>query len=820
MTRAKRRIEWPRPLLVGWISSLLALASLLWFGLGDRMDAFVRPFTLDTPLGIAVFAAAFVVAERLEIHIESRADTVTLTMSELPFVLAVCALSPLGVLTATVLASLVYSLRPRRRPLPKAMFNVAMAGVDASVGLAVLGLFASTQGMDSPKTWVALVLATFSMMVLDMVAIWIAIAVQHRRRASLPHLGRMVAIASTVALSTTCLAIIGVELLRRQPIAALLLVAPFVTFLVWSRSYLRLAERRSMLERLQGLGTRLTESTSLDAGATAAMAGAADLTRAAHSELLLIGDDDTVRSWTYTDEPAGPVAPGEPDPQLQHMARNSDGAVATPDEVIVPLRLGDRRIGALAVRRRLGEDETFERTDATLLGAFANQAAVALENARLIERVRAESTERERLAHTDALTGLANRRGFTAELRSRFRTGRPFALVIVDLSRFKEVNDTFGHVAGDRVLATIAERLISESRPEDHVARLGGDEFAVLLDQYDALAASRFGHRARAAIEQPVLFDGISIFVSASLGVACAPEHGTTESALMHRADIALYSAKEHHEHSVAVFDAVTEQATSRRHRLALDLRQALDTGEEFELVFQPKASLRGGTVTGVEALLRWHHPGLGAVPPDEFVTLAERTGLVNRLTALVLERGIAQAGRWRRAGIEIGMSLNVSVVNLLDASLPDRLDDLLTEHGVPAESITLEVTETAIMRDPDLTQDVLTRLDGRGVRLSIDDFGTGHSSLAYLKRLPVQEVKIDRCFVADLATNHNDLVIARSVIGLAGNLSLSCVAEGVEDQQTWDLLRALGCEEAQGYHLARPLPAAELQDFLLAKVG
>jgi EAL domain-containing protein (putative c-di-GMP-specific phosphodiesterase class I) len=216
-----------------------------------------------------------------------------------------------------------------------------------------------------------------------------------------------------------------------------------------------------------------------------------------------------------------------------------------------------------------------------------------------------------------------------------------------------------------------------------------------------------------------------------------------------------------------------------------------------------------------VEALLRWRHPELGFVPPDEFVRIAETTGLINRLTASVLEMGIAQAGQWQHDGIELGMSLNVSVANLLDEHLPDRVNSLLHRHVVDPASITLEVTETELMRDPSRTAEVLNRLDSLGVRLSIDDFGTGYSSLAYLKRIPVRELKIDKVFVTDLVNSRNDLVIARSVIGLADNLDIACVAEGVEDEATWDLLRSLGCNEAQGYFLARPMPADDLAAFL-----
>ncbi len=787
----------------------------------------VQP-ALAVPVGaLAVLALVSVAAERLEIHLETRSDSLTLSFSEVAFVLALFTLPPALAVTARVVGGLAaIVLRRGPRSWSKTAFNAALFSAETALGTLLVSVLAEGHGVTDVRAWVAVLAATTVMITLDAVALSIVIAL-HTGGAERPPLMRTLPVGIAASLGVTCLGLAMALFLAVEPIALALLVPPVVLLFLSSRSYLRLAERHEVLERLHDYSSQVAASTSLDDSVAAALRDAAAITRAEDSEVLLLDADGRPEQWLRvvgadgTVRPAGRPVDGAADPIVARILAGDSDGVSDEDAVAVPLDVGDRRIGVITVRNRQGDVTGFEPTDATVLGAIANHAAVAIENARLIDRLRAEADERERLARQDALTGLANRRGFHADLTVALdrltRTHRPFALVMVDLARFKDVNDTFGHGAGDRVIHTIADRLQGILRPLDACARLGGDEFAALVDGAGPDEALEFARRLLHQIERPVLHDGVPVVVSATIGIACAPLHGEDQRTLLHHADVALYSAKESGR-AVVVFDDDEERATTRRHRLALELRRALEREDQLRLVYQPKAKLADGRVSSVEALLRWNHPELGAVPPDEFVRIAEQMGMIHQLTGSVLEMGIAQAGLWQRQGVELGMSLNVSVANLADETLPGRIGSLLRRHDVDPGRITVEVTETAIMRDANRTTEVLADLDRRGLRLSIDDFGTGYSSLAYLKRIPVRELKIDKCFVTDLEHSPSDLVIARSVIGLATNLGLSCVAEGVETVGTWDILAELGCTEAQGYYLARPMAAADLEAFVRSR--
>ncbi len=773
---------------------------------------------LSWPIALVALTAAYVVIGRHSIDIETDKHSIAIDLSELVFAVALVVAGPAVVVVSRILGGGFDELRRDQRDPRKIAFNVMLYSAEATAGTAIAGLVAGGNPVTSYRGWVAVLIAVAIVGVLSWLAVASVIRI-HGGTVGFSASARILPVEIGGVLGVVCLGLVIASLLVSDPAAALLLAPPVALLLYSSRSYLRLAQRQQVLGRLHTYSSRVAASTSVDASVEAALRDAADITRAASAELVLLDSDGSTRLLRYDGEAGTIVEVDEPAVESVGTAASAEATLTTPDHVSVPLVLGERQLGVLRVRQRLGADGEFDHDDATVLGAIANHAAVAIENARLIDRLRDESHERERLAHQDALTGLANRRGFTAALRAATErhaaTGRRFALVMIDLSRFKDVNDTFGHAAGDRVISAVADRLRSLTRATDVAARLGGDEYAVLLDGAGSTDAFDFSRRAREAIERPVQHDGVSVMVSASIGIACAPDHGSDDRSLMHHADVALYAAKEDLSRPIQVFDAAKERATNRRHRLAIDLRHALEADEDLDLFYQPKANLETGRLTGAEALLRWNHPELGYVPPDEFVTLAEQTGLINRLTDTVLRRGIGQAGRWVRDGLDLGLSLNVSVANLADDSLPQRVGALLEQHAVDPARITLEVTETDIMRDPQRTTQVLARLDQLGVRLSIDDFGTGYSSLAYLKRIPVRELKIDKCFVSDLETNHSDLVIARTVIGLATNLSISTVAEGVESQGTWDILESLGCHQAQGYLLGRPMPATQFEAFL-----
>jgi diguanylate cyclase (GGDEF)-like protein len=433
----------------------------------------------------------------------------------------------------------------------------------------------------------------------------------------------------------------------------------------------------------------------------------------------------------------------------------------------------------------------------------------------------AQAERNREQALNDALTGLPNR----TLLRQRADdalTGPDagaVGLVLIDLDRFKEINDTLGHAHGDVVLQAVADRLRATVRGSDTVARLGGDEFAILLTGVDDEESARqLAGRALVAMEAPIEVDGVSLDVDASIGIALSGVHGHDVESLLQNADIAMYSAKDRGL-GVCVYDASLNDHSPERLGLLGQLRRAIDTGE-LVLHYQPKVALPGADVCGVEALVRWEHPQRGLVPPGDFIPLVEHTPLIRPLTRYVLDAALEQCARWRDGGRVLAVAVNVSARNLLDELFVEEVQELLVRWQVPASCLELEVTESAITADPDRARRILTRLADCGVTLSIDDFGAGYTSLAQLKDLPVHQLKIDRSFVARMAADPSGALIVRSVVELGHNLGLTTVAEGVEDETTYDSLGGMGCDVAQGYYVCRPMAAEPLEAWFDATIA
>jgi diguanylate cyclase (GGDEF)-like protein/PAS domain S-box-containing protein len=424
-----------------------------------------------------------------------------------------------------------------------------------------------------------------------------------------------------------------------------------------------------------------------------------------------------------------------------------------------------------------------------------------------------------RMRFYDQLTGLPNRvlllHRLGRGLADAASTGGQLALLIVALDRFREVGNTLGHHNSDLIVRDLAARLGEVLGTADQVARLRGDEFGILIPDADGRLAKRVAGQTLAALERPFMVQGLPIEVSASVGMAVAPDHGSEAERLLRRADAAVQAARKLGSGSSVLYSEAHEPHDPSRLALLGELRQALDANQ-LVLHYQPKVDLRTRKVVGAEALLRWTHPRRGLVPPDEFIPLAEQTGLMRPLTRWVLDRAVGEARRFKRDGRDLKVAVNVSARNLHDAQIVDQVADALLTHDMPAERLQLEVTESAVMSDVSRAADVLGALTRRGVTVSIDDFGTGYSSLSLLRRLPVGELKIDRTFVKGMDGNGGeDTAIVRSTSELAHNLGLSVVAEGVEDQKTLDALTRMGCDHAQGYHIARPMPADELVRWL-----
>ena len=429
-------------------------------------------------------------------------------------------------------------------------------------------------------------------------------------------------------------------------------------------------------------------------------------------------------------------------------------------------------------------------------------------------------SEARRQAATDDLTSLPNRRMFMRRIEEAIAaariTGSNLSVLMLDLDNFKQLNDTLGHNAGDALLRLIGPRLIESLRETDTVARLGGDEFAVVLHPAPAEdGVVRVAERILHALRQPFDVQGLALRLTGSMGIASYPAHATDADELMKRADIAMYQAKA----ARSGYDFYARELdTNSRERLAVaaDLAAAIEDGG-IEVHFQPKADARSRKIVGVEALVRWRRTDGRVVPPNEFVTAAEHAGLSRPLTRKVIELSLDQLQAWRKQGRHLHVAVNTTVADLLDTGFPGEVAAALAVRGLPADALVLEVTESSVLSDPVRIGNVLAQLGESGIGLSLDDFGTGYSSLAHLKSLPVGEVKVDRSFVAGMCKDPTDAAIVFATIQLAGKLGIRVVAEGVEDEETWSALTALGCQLIQGYLLSRPLPAAELEPQLIA---
>lgn len=442
-----------------------------------------------------------------------------------------------------------------------------------------------------------------------------------------------------------------------------------------------------------------------------------------------------------------------------------------------------------------------------------NSLSVAIKD--MQDGIRQREEQINELAFYDKLTNLPNRNQFSAKLAQSIEqaSSKKILIAMMDIDRFKDINDTVGHNIGDKLLTLVAARLVNYSQGKEFYARLGGDEFGMIFSEQDNLQASDIACDIAELFNQPFNLDGLVLDVDASIGLATFPTDAQDTQGLMQCADIALYSCKGNH-NSYAVYKPALNKHSVQRLNLMSELKEALSAGE-LELYYQPKLSIADNQIETVECLIRWIHPEHGFIPPDEFIGLAEQTGAIRHVTYWGLRTAISQQKSWQNDGHNIGMAVNISALDLVDMKLPDYVAKLLAEFNVAASMLTLEVTESAIMTDPENALKALNRLRNMGIVLSIDDFGTGFSSMAQLKKMPVDELKIDKAFVLDLATNQDDQVMVRTLVTLAQNLGLKTVAEGVEDQESLQFLTEIGCSKAQGFYLSRPLPVDKFNQWL-----
>jgi diguanylate cyclase (GGDEF)-like protein len=778
-----------------------------------------------------LLAACFGLAEVLVFHIEVRRDAITFSLSELPLTLALLFASPMALVVGRLVGeAAVLTLRERQQPR-KVLTNLAVFLAETTTALVVFHALPGRHDIHSAGTWAAAVVAVaaadaLSLGAIIMVMRWHGAPVEPKR---------FLLTNGITAVTNTTLAVMAAILLDTNPATAALLLVLTAIVVIAYRGYSALSRRHSSLELLYDFTRMVSGSKSPDEVLASMLKETKRLLRADAAAIVCVGDPNPISLWLGLD---GDVAHQRllPVEQLQRLVCNGGAVVIDRNErdlecraivellgvtdcIVAPLVDATGSIGVLLVADRETAVSTFDADDGRVFETLAIHAGMALENERLIDRLHEHAQQREYQALHDPLTELPNRANFLQRLSETIAKAhaRPYVLGVglLDLDHFKEVNDTLGHHHGDLLLREVAIRLRAALPPNITLARLGGDEFA-LFTQCDTSAAElmALGDTIQRSFADPFPVDGFGLEIGVSTGFALYPDHGHDPSTLLQRADVAMYDAKASSTNRIEIYDPARDANSPRRLSLATDLRTAIEA-HELVLHYQPIARMSDRRVHGVEALVRWRHPLYGNVPPDDFVPLAERTGLIHPFTNFVVEQGIEQLRAWTGLGLDVGVSLNLSLRNLQDHSLPAQIEAVIAQGGVDPSKITFEVTETSMMAEPARVLAVLQALAGLGVRLSIDDFGTGQSSLAYLQRLPVHEVKIDKSFILSLCVDRDARAIVQSIIQFAHNLELNVVAEGIEDERTWTELLHLGCDDGQGYYLSRPAAAGDFLDWL-----
>jgi len=812
---------------IWWLTACIASIAIV----GWRVWGLDAPST-RAPIEISwlIVLVGFALAELLLVHFDFRKETHALTLGEVPLVIGLVFCTPGGLLFARLGGSMVALAGHFRQSREKLCFNLAMHALKVLGALAVYRAVLGDASAVSARGWAAAFLGAAAADAISHVAIVGAITITDRRP-TVAAMAPMLMTCVITAFTNTSLALLSVIVIWYQPSAAWMLVCVAGVYAVGYRAHTAIRQRYANLERLYRFTRALSGAVAERDVIDAVLRESAELLRSDHAELAVRTSSGVTR---YSRGPDGELnaraaAPTAIEgsvlesgasllvPEHSHHAHSLLVATGVKDAIAVPV--GDAGRAVLVVADRVGEVTTFDMSDLRLFESLANHAAIALQSGELLERLRDEVAAKEHQALHDQLTGLANRTLFAEQVEEYLASPQRdiTTVMLMDLDRFKEINDTLGHYTGDMVLRHVAARLVHVTGNRGTVARLGGDEFAIVSQQpLGERGAISFARELVAAAESPVAIDEMVLEAAASVGIALAPMHGTDAATLLQRADVAMYDAKKDNK-GIAVYEPDKDHYTPRRLLLVAELRSALADGA-LELYYQPQIDLSNGAVRCVEALLRWNHPTHGFIPPDEFIPVAEQSGLMAPLTRWVMDTALGQVSAWRGSGLDLSVAVNVSARNLADPNLVAEIEFLLMKHGVEAEHLVVELTETSVMTDLAQAVGMLDRIAATGAKLSIDDFGTGYSSLSRLARLPVSEVKVDRQFVMGMTQDHSNAVIVRSTIDLARGLGLRVVAEGVEDDAALSALAELHCDAVQGYLLCRPVPAADLTSWLQSR--
>ncbi|WP_051063468.1 bifunctional diguanylate cyclase/phosphodiesterase [Ilumatobacter nonamiensis] len=794
----------------------IALTAIAW-ALASRIETVQEPVVDGGPWTQVILSVAFGATLLTVFRIEFRGNAILFSLSEIPMIFALVYLDPVAGVVARLAASAVVFGVVKRPPLYKQLFNLAMFTFETALAYMVMRELLPPIGMSDLRLVLSATVAVTVAGVFGSIAV--ALAVSRFVGDTLRHIVDELR-AAWVLVVNAAMAGAMLSLYLVSNVVAFLAIVPIIALWYMMRRHGILAQRLRDLTAIYGFAGRVGRSLDLDEIGRSAVAEAERLLRA-DLTLLVLAHHESGPVFSTSDLPVDADQDWPTDWAPWIGAKNAElttGRALTSSGMIGFSRCGDvivapvddetGPIGILVIARHDSADNQFSSDDLARATNLAEQLGSSLRKGMLHRRLQYE-------ARHDSLTGLPNRLALQVKLADLDRDsyGRSAYVMMIDLDRFKEVNDTLGHHAGDELLIEFSRRLASELGSDDFLARLAGDEFAVVTlatSDDDVLALAR---RCIASASRPITLNGLSLVVTASIGIARADADSTNPELPLRHADIAMYDAKARRVGA----DFYREEADLRTpgHLSMLgDLRTAIENGE-LDVEFQPKLDLASTTITGVEALVRWTHDVRGIVSPTDFVRVAEESGMIRPLTNVMLTLSIAELRRLHDNGHHLSMSINLSTHDLLDAHLAWRVAEELRLHDVDASYLTLEITESSLLVDAPRTRATIQELHELGVRMSIDDFGTGYSSLSYLRKLPVSELKVDQSFVSTMIVDQQDGVIVRSTIELGHNLGLEVVAEGVETEQILERLRSFGCDVAQGYAISRPLAAEQFHAWL-----
>jgi diguanylate cyclase (GGDEF)-like protein len=798
------------------LSIILAGVASLTIGFLPDIGDSLRPS--GTWAGL-VIALGFATTLLTVVRIEFRGNAILFSLSEIPLAFAVVFLDPvLGTLCRVVASGLVFAL-VKKPPIHKQFFNLSLFAFETSVAYAAI----RTVCVPDARSDIEVILCATVAVTLAGSAGSIAVAIAVSRlvgdtlRRIVDNLKLVWALVVNGAMAGALL-----SLFLLSPTFAALATVPVVALWYLMRRHGRLGQQLRDLRAIHGFAGRIGRSLDLDEIADSAVIEASHMLRADFTMLAVVAAGGNTRMFATGGSPQQSeqlriaewpsLVDGDPVVVLtgSEMVAAGFPGLGVCGEAIVALIDDDiGTMGVVIMARRNNSTTEFDTDDADRARSLADQLAASLRRSMLHRQMQFE-------ARHDALTGLPNRTSLQRHLAATSSEDLDHQhryVMMMDLDRFKEVNDTLGHHAGDELLIEFTRRISGQLGPTDFLARLAGDEFAVVTIGHSEDEVIELARSCIDAAAEPVTLDGLQLVVTASVGIAQISSSDTDPETSLRHADIAMYNAKSRHV-GVEFFRSELDRRTPARLSMLGDLRRSLDDGE-LSVAYQPKLDLATGLITGAEALARWNHHARGSVPPTDFVRVAEDTGLIKQLTDTVLAQGIVELRHLQDIGHHISLSVNLSTHDLFDANLAGRVAGYLSQHGVNPWSLTLEITESSLLLEAPSSRSTIQELHELGVHLSIDDFGTGYSSLTYLRQLPVRELKVDHSFIANMLIDQQNEVIVRSTIDLGHNLGLEVVAEGVDSEQVLQQLRNIGCDVAQGYAVSRPLDAEHFATWL-----